>query len=128
MKDDEITERVIGAAIEVHRTLGPGLLESAYEICLCHELQLQGLKFERQVHLPVVYKGVKLDASYRIDIIVEGRIILELKAVDSILPIHTAQLLSYLKLTNLQKGLILNFKAEILIKGLKRVSLTPPKL
>ena len=128
MKDDEITERVIGAAIEVHRTLGPGLLESAYEICLCHELQLQGLKFERQVHLPVVYKGVKLDASYRIDIIVEGRIILELKAVDSILPIHTAQLLSYLKLTNLQKGLILNFKAEILIKGLKRVSLTPPNL
>jgi GxxExxY protein len=96
---EELTERVIGCAIEVHRALGPGLLESAYEECLCHELHLQGIAFERQVPLPVQYKGIKLDCGYRLDLIVEGAVILEIKCLEHILPLHEAQILTYLKMT-----------------------------
>ncbi|PIX86951.1 MAG: GxxExxY protein, partial [Nitrospirae bacterium CG_4_10_14_3_um_filter_53_41] len=90
----EITEKIIGAAIEVHKTIGPGLLESAYEECLAHEMQLRGLKFDRQVPLPVTYKGVKLECGYRLDFLVEEAVVLELKAVDALQPIHEAQLLT----------------------------------
>jgi len=93
-----LTEAIIGAAMEVHRALGPGLLESTYEMCLCRELAIRGIPFERQVPIPVEYKGVKLDCGYRADIVVDGTILLEIKAIDSLLPIHDAQLLSYLKL------------------------------
>ena len=117
---EELTEQVIGAAIEVHRELGPGLLESAYEECLCHELHLRGLAFERQVALPVHYKGVNLDCGYRLDIVVENALILELKCVEKIVRIHEAQLLSYLKLTGKRVGLILNFHVPVLTQGLVR--------
>ena len=106
---NEITEIVIGCAIEVHRTLGPGLLESAYEICLCRELNLRGIPFERQVSIPVEYKGVRLDCGYRADLIVGGKILVEIKAVDQLAPIHEAQVLSYLKLSGLRVGLLINF-------------------
>jgi GxxExxY protein len=96
---EELTEGVIGAAIEVHRALGPGLLESAYEECLCHELHLRKINFERQVPLPVEYKGVKLDCGYRLDLIVERVLILEIKCLEHVLPVHEAQLLTYLKMT-----------------------------
>ncbi len=114
---EQLTEQVIGAAIEVHRELGPGLMESAYEECLCHELHLRGLKFERQVPLPVRYKGVGLDCGYRIDLVVEDSLILELKCVEHILPVHEAQLLTYLKLTGKRVGLILNFNVAVLTRG-----------
>jgi len=120
---DELTQKVIGAAIEVHRALGPGLLESAYEECLCHELNLAGLAFQRQVPLPVVYKGVRLDCGYRLDVVVENRLLLELKTVDRILPIHEAQLLTYLKLTGMRTGLLLNFNVPVLHQGIKRMVL-----
>jgi GxxExxY protein len=111
---EHLTEQVIGAAIEVHRELGPGLMESAYEACLCHELHLRGLKFERQMALPVLYKGVYLDCGYRIDLVVEDSLILELKCVEHMLPVHDAQLLTYLKLTGKRVGLILNFMFQSL--------------
>ena len=114
---EELTERVIGAAIEVHRALGPGLLESAYEECLCHELRLRGISFQRQVPLPVNYKGVKLDCGYRVDLIVENVLVLELKCLEHVLPVHEAQLLTYLKLTGTRVGLILNFNVSILTRG-----------
>jgi GxxExxY protein len=95
----DLTELVIGAAIEVHKTLGPGLLESAYEQCLCHELDLRNVRFERQLELPVAYKGIRLDCGYRLDIVVEDTLILEVKSVESIIAIHQAQLMSYLKLS-----------------------------
>ncbi len=114
---EQLTEQVIGAAIEVHRELGPGLMESAYEECLCHELHLRGLKFERQVPLPVRYKGVGLDCGYRIDLVVEDSLILELKCVEHILPVHEAQLLTYLKLTGKRVGPILNFNVAVLTRG-----------
>ena len=114
---EALTEEIIGAAIEVHRTLGPGLLESAYEECLCHELRLRGLDFRRQVPLPVEYKGVKLDCGYRIEIIVENLVVLELKCVEHIIPVHEAQLLTYLKLTGKRVGLILNFHVSTLVRG-----------
>jgi GxxExxY protein len=114
---EELTERVIGAAIEVHRALGPGLLESAYEECLCHEFHLQGISFERQRPLPVEYKGVKLDCGYRLDLIVENKLILEIKCVEHLIPVHDAQLLTYLKMTGMRVGLILNFNVSILTKG-----------
>jgi GxxExxY protein len=114
---EELTERIIGAAIEVHRALGPGLLESAYEECLCRELSLRGIAFQRQVPLPVEYKGVKLDCGYRLDVIVENSIVLELKCVEHILPVHEAQLLTYLKLTGRRVGLIINFNVATLAKG-----------
>ena len=114
---ERLTEQVIGAAIEVHRELGPGLMESAYEECLCHELHLRALKFERQMPLPVRYKGVSLDCGYRIDLVVDDLIILELKCVEHILPVHEAQLLTYLKLTGKRVGLILNFNVSVLTRG-----------
>ncbi|HEX8396026.1 MAG TPA: GxxExxY protein [Pyrinomonadaceae bacterium] len=116
-----ITDKIIGCAIEVHKTLGPGLLESAYEECLCFELSQSGLHFERQVDLPVVYKRVKLDCGYRMDLVVEDSVIVEIKAVDSILPVHEAQLLSYLKLANKPLGLLMNFHVSVLKNGLKRM-------
>ena len=114
---EELTEHVIGAAIEVHKTLGPGLLESAYEECLCHELHLRGISFARQVALPVEYKGVNLDCGYRIDLILEGSLVLELKCVEHVLPVHEAQLLTYLKLTGKRVGLILNLNVSVLTRG-----------
>ncbi len=114
---EALTESVIGAAIEVHRALGPGLLESAYEECLCHELHLRSIAFERQIPLPVEYKGVKLDCGYRLDLIVENVVILEIKCVEHVLPVHEAQLLTYLKMTGKRVGLILNFNVPALNRG-----------
>ncbi len=119
----ELSERVLGAAIEVHRVLGPGLLESAYEACLCHELALAGIAFKKQWELPVEYKGFRLDAGFRADLIVEDELLLELKTVDRLLPIHTAQVLTYLKLSGLRVGLLLNFNERVLRDGIKRLSL-----
>ena len=118
---NKLSSRIIGAAIEVHKTLGPGLLESTYEECLCYELGLQGIIFDRQHKLPVRYKEKELDCGYRVDILVERSIILELKAVDSIAPIHKAQLLTYLKISNLQLGFLLNFNVPVLKNGIHRM-------
>jgi GxxExxY protein len=118
--EEQLTESIIGAAIEVHRELGPGLLESAYEECLCHELHLRALAFQRQVELPVAYKGIKLDCGYRLDIVVGGSVVLELKSIDHILPIHQAQLLTYLRLSGKRVGLIINFNAAVLKNGIVR--------
>ena len=120
-KSDELSNRIIGAAIEVHRVLGPGLLESAYEECLCRELTLQDVLFERQKPLPVTYKGIYLDCGYRLDILVEKLVIVELKTVEHIEPIHEAQLLTYLKLSNLWLGLLINFNVPILREGIRRI-------
>jgi GxxExxY protein len=117
---NELTEAIIGAAMEVHRTLGPGLLESTYEMCLCRELSIREIPFERQVPIAVEYKGVKLDCGYRADIVVAGMILAEIKAIDSLLPIHDAQLLSYLKLGGWKIGLLINFNVEMLKNGLRR--------
>jgi len=114
---EDLTEKIIGAAIEVHRALGPGLLESAYEECLCHELHLRELVFQRQLPLPVEYKGVKLDCGYRLDLIVQDAVVLELKCVEHILPVHEAQLLTYLKLTGKRVGIIINFNVATLVRG-----------
>lgn len=121
MELNEISGRVIGAAITVHRELGPGLLESAYESCLAYELRQRGLTVEEQIPVPVVYKGIKLECGYRLDLLVEKRIIVELKAVDALLPIHDAQLLTYLKLCKLRLGLLINFNVPILKNGIKRL-------
>ena len=121
MKFDEVSQAIIGAAIEVHRTLGPGLLESAYEECLAREFSLRQLHFERQKPLPVEYKGVKLDCAYRLDFLVEGMVVIEVKAVDALLPVHEAQLLSYLKLGGWKMGLLINFHVPLLKNGLKRL-------
>ena len=122
MEINQLTGKVIGAAIEVHKTLGPGLLESVYEECLCHELTLQKIAFERQKELPVEYKGLKLSLGYRIDILVKEQLILELKACDAIQPIHEAQLLTYLKLSGIKYGLLINFNTTYLKDGLKRLA------
>jgi GxxExxY protein len=121
--NDLLTETIIGFAIEVHRHLGPGLLESAYEECLCHELQQNGLEFQRQVQLPIVYKSVRLDCGYRMDVVVEQQVILELKTVDRLMPIHEAQMLTYLKLSGLRIGLLLNFNSAVLKDGMRRMML-----
>ncbi|HEV2118339.1 MAG TPA: GxxExxY protein [Terriglobales bacterium] len=118
---DQITRRIIGAAIEVHRALGPGLLESAYEACLAFELAEAKFKVERQKPLPIVYKEVTLDCGYRLDLLVEDRVVVEVKAVDEIAPIHTAQLLSYLRLLNKRVGLLINFHVRVLKDGITRV-------
>jgi GxxExxY protein len=118
---NQLSSHIIGASIEVHKVLGPGLLESTYEECLCHELGLQGIKYSRQVSLPVQYKGKALDCGYRIDIFVEHSIIIELKSVDMILSIHKAQLLTYLKLSNCQLGLLLNFNTPLMRDGIHRL-------
>ena len=120
---DPRTAPIIGAAIEVHRHLGPGLLESAYEECLCHELHLRGLSFERQVDLPVPYKGLLLGCGYKMDLVVEHEVVLELKAIESILPVHEAQLLTYLKLSGKHVGLLINFNTPLLTRGIKRIVL-----
>ena len=119
----ELTEKIIGAAIEVHKTLGPGLLESAYEECLAHEMKLHSLGFERQVPLPVAYKDVKLDCGYRLDFLVEKAVILDLKSVDFLQPTHEAQLLTCLKLGGFSIGLLLNFNVPLLKDGIKRIVL-----
>lgn len=115
-----MTEKVIGAAIEVHRNLGPGLLESAYEQCLCHELSLRGIRFQYQIELPVRYKGTLLKCGYRIDFMVEGSIVVELMAVEKVLPVHEAQLLTYLRLTGKKVGLLINFNVPALKDGIVR--------
>ena len=120
LKLEKLTEKIIGAAIEVHKALGPGLLESAYQECLCHELSLRGLDFERQQSLPVAYKGVKLDCGYRMDIVVEGKVVIEIKCVDQLLPVHDAQLLTYLRLGGFKVGLLMNFHVAVLKDGLRR--------
>jgi GxxExxY protein len=121
MDINKLSSKIIGAAIEVHKALGPGLLESAYEECLCYELSLQGLSVERQKPLPVKYKGKKLDCGYRLDTVVENAIILELKSCEKIEPIHKAQLLTYLKLSGLNLGLLLNFNVPVMRDGIVRV-------
>jgi GxxExxY protein len=121
LRANELSNQIIGAAIEVHRQLGPGLLESAYEACLRRELGLRGVPFAHQVPLPVTYKGVEIDCSYRLDLLVGGLVIVELKAVEALEPIHSAQLLTYLRLTNLWLGLLVNFNVVVLKNGIKRV-------
>ena len=121
MKENEISKRIIGAAIEVHRHLGPGLLENSYETCLAHELRNQGLLVYTQQALPLVYKEVKLNAGYRIDLLVENKVIVEVKSVDALADIHIAQILTYLRLKDLNLGLLLNFNSVRLIDGVKRV-------
>ena len=118
---DQISRRIIGAAIEVHRHLGPGLLESAYQSCLVFELKQLGFRVEEQKPLPVIYKEVKLDCGYRLDLVVEDEIIVEVKAIEKLLPIHEAQLLSYLRLSNKKVGLLMNFHVPVLKDGLKRI-------
>jgi GxxExxY protein len=117
---DPRTGPIIGAAIEVHRQLGPGLLESAYEECLCHELHLRGIGFRRQIELPVEYKGIKLDCGYRLDLIVQDEVVVELKCVERVLPVHEAQLLTYMRLAGKQVGLLINFNVPVLTRGISR--------
>ena len=119
--NSKLTELIIGAAIEVHRQTGPGLMESVYEECLGFELSQLGLKFRRQVQLPVSYKGIKLDCGFKMDLLVEDSVVLELKTVDQLLPIHSAQLLTYLKLSGKKVGLLINFNEAVLSKGVKRL-------
>src|SRR5689334_25161381 len=116
----ELTAQIIGAAIEVHRVLGPGLLESAYEECLCHELALRRLAFERQVPVPVRYKGINLDCAYRLDVLVEDSVILEIKSVDALIGVYQAQLLTYMKITRKPIGLLINFNTSVLKDGIIR--------
>jgi GxxExxY protein len=118
---NQVTQSVIGAAVEVHRALGPGLLERVYEECLCHELGLRNIAYERQRQLPVQYKGQAIDCSYRIDVLVSKLVVVEIKAVESLLPIHEAQLLTYLRLGGWQAGLLLNFNVPSLRLGIKRL-------
>jgi GxxExxY protein len=122
-ENDGLSQQVIGLAIEVHRHLGPGLLESAYEECLCLELKEAGLPFRRQVPLPIIYKSIKLDCGYRLDLVVMDRLMLELKTVEQLLPIHNAQLLTYMKLSGIRTGLLLNFSSAVLKDGLRRLIL-----
>lgn len=120
MTDNNITHEIIGAAIEVHKRLGPGLLESAYEVCLAHELSLRNLRVDRQVPVPVVYRETKLECGYRIDLLVEGRIVVELKSIESFAPIHEAVILTYLRLSGHKLGLLINFNVAILKDGVRR--------
>ena len=120
-ENDPLTERIIGLAIDIHRHLGPGLLESAYEECIAFELTQAGIPFERQVAVPVVYKSVRLDCAYRLDLKVENRLIIEVKSVERLMPIHEAQLITYLRLTGLPVGLLLNFNTNVLKNGIRRL-------
>ena len=122
MADEDLTGRIIGAAIEVHKRLGPGLLESTYEACLCIELMRSGISFEKQKMLPIEYRGERVENGYRIDLLVEDSVVVELKAVREIDDVHLAQILSYLKLSGLKTGLLINFNVLKLIDGVKRVS------
>jgi GxxExxY protein len=121
-KLNAITEKIIGCAIEVHKTIGPGLLESIYEKALCYELAQKSLSYKTQVTIPIIYKGSSL-GEHRLDLVVEDAIIVELKAVDKVMPVYEAQLLSYLRLTNMKLGLLINFNMEVLRRGLKRIIL-----
>ena len=123
MERDPLTGEVIGCAIEVHRVLGPGLLESTYQQCLAHEFHLKGVRFTVEHPMPVEYKGVRLDCGYRIDILVEDRLILELKAVEKVSGIHRAQLLTYMKLSGIETGLLINFNVPRLVDGIERFKL-----
>jgi GxxExxY protein len=118
---NQLTDRIIRAAIEVHKALGPGLLESAYQVCVAHELGLDHLKVDQEVPLPVVYKGIRMDAGYRLDMVVEDKVIVEFKSVDALVPIHDAQVISYLKLSGLKVGLLMNFNVKVLKAGLRRL-------
>ena len=120
MEINQITETIIGCAIEVHKNLGPGLLESTYEECLAYELSKTGILFERQKPLPVIYKETRLECGYRMDLIVDQNVIVEIKAIDMLLPIHEAQLITYLKLSGCKIGLLINFNVKLLKQGLKR--------
>jgi len=117
---NKITESIIGAAIEVHKALGPGLLESAYEECLCKELSLRGIKFTRQITVPVEYKNTKLECGYRLDLLVENSIVVEIKSVEKLMPVHEAQLLTYLRLGHWNIGLLINFNVSLLKDGVRR--------
>ena len=116
-----ISERVIGAAIEVHRHLGPGLLESSYHACLCRELELRGIDYHSQVALPLEYKGIRIAKGYVIDLLIEGSLIVEIKSVDKLLPIHAAQLMTYMRLLRVSSGLLMNFNVDALPRGLRRI-------
>ena len=120
MNRDPLTEQVIGCAIEVHRALGPGLLEAVYEECLCHELHENGLGFQRQIPVPVTYKAVNLETGFRADLVIEKELLIEIKAVERLLPVHQAQVLTYLKLSGIPKGLLLNFNTRVLKDGIRR--------
>ena len=117
---NDVTRAVIGAAIEVHRRLGPGLLESAYQECLCHELTLTGIPFDYEVKLPLEYKGIKLEHGYRVDLVVAGRVVVEVKSIEAIAPIHEAQLITYLRLGGWRVGLLINFNVVVLKHGIRR--------
>jgi len=117
----ELTGQILGAAIEVHKQLGPGLLESTYQACLCHELELRGISFECQKPLPLEYKGIRLECGYRIDLLVAGSVIVEIKSVEGLAPIHEAQLLTYLKLTGIKVGFLINFNVVVLKQGIRRL-------
>ena len=121
MRENEVSSKIIGAAIEVHKVLGPGLLESAYELSLERELQLQGLNVQRQIGLPLVYKDVKCDVGYRLDLLVENSVIVEIKSVEALNDVHLAQLLTYLKLSDCNLGLLINFNVARLKNGIRRV-------
>ncbi len=121
--ESDISPRVIGLAIDVHRHLGPGLLESAYEECLCFELAQTGIAYRRQVPLPIVYKDIRLDCGYRMDVVVENRLIIEIKAVERVAPLHEAQILTYLRLSGLRVGLLMNFNTVVLKDGIRRLVL-----
>jgi len=123
LKFDRLSGQIIGCAIEVHKNLGPGLLESTYEQCLAYELKRSNISFKLQHNLPVEYKGVKLDCGYRIDMLIDNKVIVELKSVDSILPIHQAQLLTYMKLSGVGIGLLMNFNVKYMKTGIKRMVL-----
>ena len=122
-ENDILTEKIIGLGIEVHRHLGPGLLELAYEECLCYELRQNGIGFRRQVPLPVTYKTVKLDCGYRLDMVIDDRVVVELKSVERLLPIHDAQVLTYMRLGRIPTGLLLNFNTPVLKDGIRRLML-----
>lgn len=122
MEKDFLTQQIIGCAIEVHKQLGPGLLESSYEACLMHELKAHKIYAQNQVYLPINYKGESIDAGYRLDILIPNKLIIELKSVEKLAPIHTAQIITYLKLSNIKTGLLINFNVKKLTDGLKRVS------
>jgi GxxExxY protein len=123
METDFLTQKVIGCAIEVHKELGPGLLESSYECCLMYELAKEGILAKNQVVLPINYKGVLIESGYRIDILLPEKLIIELKAVDKLSLVHTAQMITYLKLSDIKTGLLINFNVQKLTNGLKRISL-----
>ena len=123
MEKDKLTEKIIGCAIEVHRTLGPGLMESTYENCLAHELSLNNISFQKQLPIPVNYKGINLDSGYRIDLLIENEVIIELKSIKKLTSIDDAQILTYMKLAQIKTGLLINFNVNRLVIGIKRFKL-----